>query len=108
MIPSSDADWAAISKVLERFGELFSAAHKGVAVRLAPASDDLAEIVRALDAGVCRVANVQLHAPTLDDVFLGRRAARSAGAAEEPEEARRRARAAASGVPGVPARPPSE
>ena len=84
-IPVSDSDWAAISKVLERFGELSSAAHKGVAVRLAPGVDNLSEIVRALDAEGLKVANLELHAPTLDDVFLEKTGRSLAGAAEEPE-----------------------
>src|SRR3954470_23099701 len=58
-IPVSDSDWAAISKVLERFGELSSAAHKGVAVRLHRGQDNLAEIIRALDAEGLQVANVE-------------------------------------------------
>ena len=73
--------------MLERFGELSSAAHKGVAVRLAPGVDNLSEIVRALDAEGLKVANLELHAPTLDDVFLEKTGRSLAGAAEEPEPA---------------------
>src|SRR5205085_8567980 len=70
VIPSDGSDWEAVSAVLERFGELVSAAHRGVAARLRPGVEGLADIVRALDAAQLRVANVELHAPTLDDVFL--------------------------------------
>jgi ABC-2 type transport system ATP-binding protein len=70
VVPAQSGDYAAVSHVLSRFGELASAAKKGVAVRLRPGADDLAAIVRALDAEGLRLANVELHAPTLDDVFL--------------------------------------
>jgi ABC-2 type transport system ATP-binding protein len=33
---------------------------------------DLADVVRALDAGGIEVAQLRLHAPTLDDVFLAK------------------------------------
>jgi ABC-2 type transport system ATP-binding protein len=42
------------------------------AVRLERGADDLADVVRALDAANVRVANLQLHAPSLDDVFLAK------------------------------------
>ena len=35
-------------------------------------AEELAEIVRALDAEDVEVADLQLHAPTLDDVFLAK------------------------------------
>jgi ABC-2 type transport system ATP-binding protein len=70
VVPAQSGDYAAVSNVLARFGELASAAKKGVAVRLRPGADDLAAIIRALDAEGLRLANIELHAPTLDDVFL--------------------------------------
>jgi ABC-2 type transport system ATP-binding protein len=70
VVPADGEDWAAIGRVLERFGELVSAAHRGVAVRLRPGVEGLADVIRALDAAALRVANVELHTPTLDDVFL--------------------------------------
>jgi len=33
---------------------------------------DLAEIVRLIDAGGLKIAALNLHAPTLDDVFLAK------------------------------------
>jgi ABC-2 type transport system ATP-binding protein len=85
VLPLDESDWAAVSQVLESFGELTSAASKAVAVRLRPGLDDLAEVVRALDSQGLRVANVQLHAPTLDDVFLVKTGRSLEGAAEEEE-----------------------
>jgi ABC-2 type transport system ATP-binding protein len=68
--PASDTDWAAVSSVLERFGEIVNASNRGVAVRLSPEVDGLAAVIRALDAEGLAFVNVELHAPTLDDVFL--------------------------------------
>jgi ABC-2 type transport system ATP-binding protein len=62
-----------------------TAAQNGVAVRLRPGIDDLAEVIRGLDAAGLRVANVQLHAPTLDDVFLAKTGRSLEGAAEDAE-----------------------
>ena len=64
MIPLQLADSTAVGAVLKRFGELASAANRGVAVRLRPGVDDLAEVIRALDAEGLRVTNVELHAPS--------------------------------------------
>ncbi len=58
-------------RVLERFGELVEST-RGVAVRLDSSESTLAEIVRALDAEGLQVENLQLHQPSLDDVFLAK------------------------------------
>jgi ABC-2 type transport system ATP-binding protein len=71
-IPEDPGDRAALAAVLGRFGEQAAASPKGVAVRLPEGAADLAEIVRALDAEGLRVADLRLHAPTLDDVFLAK------------------------------------
>jgi ABC-2 type transport system ATP-binding protein len=84
VVPLDSADFAAAGKVLERFGELASGTRKGVAVRLRPGAEDLASVIRALDAEGLRVANVELHAPTLEDVFLEKTGRSLKGAAEEP------------------------
>jgi ABC-2 type transport system ATP-binding protein len=68
--PAEGVDWTAVGAVLERFGELVSAANKGVAVRLRPGVEGLADVIRALDAASLPLSNVELHTPTLDDVFL--------------------------------------
>jgi ABC-2 type transport system ATP-binding protein len=105
VVPLESSDFAAVSAVLARFGELASAANKGVAVRLAPGADDLADVIRALDSENLRLANVELHAPTLDDVFLAKTGRSLEGAAEEGEVERRTAvttQIAIGIVPGVP------
>jgi ABC-2 type transport system ATP-binding protein len=71
--------------ILARFGEP-CAAIQGVAVRLRTGEADLAEIVRALDAEGLKVENLQLHQPSLDDVFLAKTGRSLEGAGEEEEE----------------------
>jgi ABC-2 type transport system ATP-binding protein len=103
--PADNADWAAISKVLERFGELSGGAHRGVAVQLRRDVSGLAEVVRALDEAGLRLMNVELHAPSLDDVFLAKtgRSLGSAGEDAGDEEESALDQLNASGVPGAPA-----
>ena len=55
-------------------------------VRLASGETDLAEIVRALDAERLKVEHLQLHQPSLDDVFLAKTGRTLEGAAEEEEQ----------------------
>ncbi len=47
---------------------------------------DLADVVRALDAENLRLENIQLHAPSLDDVFLAKTGRSLEGAGEEEPE----------------------
>jgi len=84
-IPQDPGEREHLVAVLARFGEQAAASPKGVAVRLPEGVGDLAEIVRALDGEGLRVADLRLHAPSLDDVFLaktGRSLEGSAGATE--------------------------
>jgi ABC-2 type transport system ATP-binding protein len=84
-IPGDGHSPQAISAILERFGEPTAASPKAVAVRLERGVGDLAGIVRALDAEGITVENLQLHAPSLDDVFLAKTGRSLEGAAEEHE-----------------------
>jgi ABC-2 type transport system ATP-binding protein len=62
-----------MTRVLERFGgegECVHHEHGSVGVRLRGGDRSLPDVVRALDAEGVAVASLQLHAPTLDDVFL--------------------------------------
>ena len=76
---------------MERFGERAGASPKGVSVRLRGGETDLANVVRALDAENIAVEHLQLHAPSLDDVFLAKtgRSLEGAGGAEDVVEADR-------------------
>jgi ABC-2 type transport system ATP-binding protein len=86
--PVERSDREALAAVLSRFGGVVPAPPGSAAVRL-ESGEDLVSVVRALDAADLRVADLQLHQPSLDDVFLaktGRKLDPSAAAAAEPEE----------------------
>jgi ABC-2 type transport system ATP-binding protein len=74
-----------IAGVLARFGDPVPSP-RGVAVRLSGEAD-LAAIVRALDAEQLEVANLQLHQPSLDDVFLAKTGRSLEGAADDDRQA---------------------
>ncbi len=73
LVPRDAGDCRAASAALAPFGEPAPARQAGsIAVRLRSGADQLADIVRALDAASIAVANLALHEPTLDDVFLAK------------------------------------
>ncbi|MGI8944745.1 MAG: ATP-binding cassette domain-containing protein [Thermoleophilaceae bacterium] len=79
-----------VARVLERFGggECPHAIDESVAVRLTGGAAALADVVRALDQENIEVARLQLHAPSLDDVFLAKTGRTLEGSGEhEGEEA---------------------
>jgi len=87
-VPRDSDDCAATSAALRPFGDAVSPRSAGsIAVRLDSGADQLADIVRALDQADIAVANLALHEPTLDDVFLAKtgRSLEGAGAAAPPE-----------------------
>jgi ABC-2 type transport system ATP-binding protein len=93
IMPADPEQRDRVADILRRFGELVQVSPDSVAVRCAHGDLDLAEIIRALDADDLPVANLQLHAPSLDDVFLEKTGRTLEGAAAEvdaePEPARR-------------------
>jgi len=89
-VEAAPADPAAHDRALSimtRFGEPVSSSN-GVAVRLLHGTADLAGIVRALDAEGVVVDHLQLHQPSLDDVFLAKtgRSLEGAGQPADGEE----------------------
>jgi ABC-2 type transport system ATP-binding protein len=89
VVPREAADRDRMAAVLERFGEPAGSPPRAVAVRLEGGESELAEVVRALDAEQIAIEHLQLHAPSLDDVFLaktGRSLEGAGAAAEEPEQ----------------------
>jgi ABC-2 type transport system ATP-binding protein len=87
-VPSDPADRDRLAAVFGRFGDPVPST-RGVAVRLRSGETQLAELVRALDAEALHFQNLQLHEPTLDDVFLAKTGRSLEGAGEEEEEERR-------------------
>jgi ABC-2 type transport system ATP-binding protein len=85
-IPADPTYLARTRDVLARFGETVAASPKGAAVRLSGGEAQLAEVVRALDAQDIQVEHIQLHAPTLDDVFLAKTGRSLEGAGDAAEE----------------------
>ncbi len=86
-IPAERGDLPRMKEVLARFGESVTGSPKGASVRLSGGDAQLADVVRALDAEDIRVEHLQLHAPTLDDVFLSKTGRSLEGqAAEQPGE----------------------
>jgi ABC-2 type transport system ATP-binding protein len=83
--PAEPRDLGALAAILERFGERTEASPGAIAVRL-DGKGDLADVVRALDAQEVRVVNLQLHAPSLDDVFLAKTGHRLEGEEQFEDE----------------------
>ena len=85
-IPAEPDELGRMKVVLSRFGEAVATSPKAAAVRLRGGDAQLADVVRALDAEDLHVEHLQLHAPTLDDVFLAKTGHSLEGAAEDEEE----------------------
>ena len=81
-VPMEASQTDDILGVLTRFGEILDTEDPGISVRLAEGKE-LASVVRALDRKKLKLANLELHAPSLDDVFLAKTGLHLEGAAEE-------------------------
>src|SRR3954452_23209547 len=89
VLPADPANHDRAQAVLDRFGgsgDCNKSNDQAAAVRLAGGDRSLAEVVRALDSEGIEVADLQLHAPTLDDVFLAKTGRTLEGAGEEEEQ----------------------
>ena len=95
-VPREAAEREHMLAVLARFGEPAGASPKGGAVRLEGGESVLADVVRALDAEGIAIEHLQLHAPSLDDVFLTKTGRSLEGADEAEEESEEAAAEAAS------------
>ncbi len=84
-VPADPAELERAERILARFGEPVGSAN-GVAVRLSQGDAGLVDVVRALDAESLRVEHLQLHQPSLDDVFLAKTGRSLEGAGDEGEE----------------------
>jgi ABC-2 type transport system ATP-binding protein len=83
-IPCNDADGPRILAFLDRFGEPIGS-DDDLAVRL-DEGFGLADVVRQMDAEGIVLDDIELRAPTLDDVFLAKTGRTLEGAAEEEAE----------------------
>jgi ABC-2 type transport system ATP-binding protein len=86
VVPTDHEQRDRVAEVLRQFGELTQASPHGVAVLLAGDEFGLADVVRALDAEGLHVEQLQLHAPSLDDVFLAKTGRTLEGAEQEQEQ----------------------
>jgi ABC-2 type transport system ATP-binding protein len=85
-VPANPDQRGVVAAVLERFGEQTTGYGPGsVAVQLSSSNGNLAEIVRALDAEGIVLSQLQIHEPTLDDVFLAKTGRHLEGAGDEQE-----------------------
>jgi ABC-2 type transport system ATP-binding protein len=87
-IPVEPEDLPRVKGVLERFGEPVPGTPQGATVRLSGAEARLADVVRALDQEDLHVEHLQLHQPTLNDVFLAKTGRSLEGAGHEEERPR--------------------
>ena len=86
-VPAEFDQKGAVAAVLERFGTPTTGfGPESVAVQLAATNGDLAQIVRALDAENLRISHLQIHEPTLDDVFLAKTGRHLEGAGDEEQQ----------------------
>src|SRR5688572_20464734 len=84
VVPAEPEQRGAVEAVLARFGSPAPAPPGAAAVRLRGGAEELAAVVRALDAEDVAMSDFQLHAPTLDDVFLAKTGRKLDSDEEEP------------------------
>jgi ABC-2 type transport system ATP-binding protein len=71
-----------LAELLDAFGELHRDGRGSVTVQLPGGEAQLADVVRALDGAGLHVQTLQLHQPSLDDVFLAKTGRKLEGASE--------------------------
>jgi ABC-2 type transport system ATP-binding protein len=70
--PADPHERGRLQAVLERFGSPTAASPGSATVQLERGVDALADVVRALDGEELHIRNLELHHPSLDDVFLSK------------------------------------
>jgi len=86
VVPADPTLGETLVEQLTRFGTLARNGGGAVTVQLPGGESQLAEIVRALDQAHLKVASLQLHQPSLDDVFLAKTGRKLEGAGEDEDE----------------------
>ena len=84
-VPRDQNQRGEVAQVLTRFGEPVGGSPRGAAALLNGGESDLSEVVRALDAAGIKIEHLQLHAPSLNDVFLAKTGRSLEGAGDEQE-----------------------
>jgi ABC-2 type transport system ATP-binding protein len=70
VVKPSASEATAVARVLGAFGETLRASDDTVRCQLPHEGTNIADIVRALDAAGLDIASLDIHSPTLDDVFF--------------------------------------
>jgi ABC-2 type transport system ATP-binding protein len=86
VVPADPDAADVLAERLGGFGTLVRSGRGAVTVQLPGGESQLAEIVRTLDHAQLKVASLQLHQPSLDDVFLAKTGRKLEGAGEEEDE----------------------
>jgi ABC-2 type transport system ATP-binding protein len=84
--PSDEHAGERLAELLSGFGGLHRNGRGAVTVQLPGGESQLAEIVRILDQADLHVETLQLHQPSLDDVFLAKTGRKLEGAGEDETE----------------------
>jgi ABC-2 type transport system ATP-binding protein len=84
--PVDPGDGDALADLLSRFGQLARNGRGNVTVPLPGGEGQLAELVRTLDEADLHVATLELHRPSLDDVFLAKTGRKLEGAEDEDDD----------------------
>jgi len=88
VVPADPTLGDTLAEQLAAFGKLGRNGNGAVTVQLPGGESQLAEIVRVLDQAHLKVASLQLHQPSLDDVFLAKTGRKLEGAGEDEDEQR--------------------
>jgi ABC-2 type transport system ATP-binding protein len=75
-----------LAELLSGFGEMRRNGNGSVTVQLPGGEAELAEIVRILDRADLHVQTLQLHQPSLDDVFLAKTGRKLEGSADDASD----------------------
>ena len=86
VVPADQTNRSRVAELLQPFGELVPGTPNGAAVRLDDGSEELANIIRVFDAADVRIANLELHVASLNDVFLAKTGRSLEGAQAEAAE----------------------
>jgi ABC-2 type transport system ATP-binding protein len=85
VVPEESGDRSRLAELLAPFGDVTAARPGACAVQL-DGHGTLADVIRVLDNGNLRAAQVNLHQPSLDDVFLAKTGRTLEGAEDETAE----------------------